>query len=74
MLFRVGAPIEEVAGATGRHEDDVVVSLERPSGQGHHAEATAFWQAIAVGPAMPTEAMLATMRATIQATGTGGRV
>jgi hypothetical protein len=35
--------------------------------KGHHAEATAFRQAIAGGPAMPTEIMLATMRATIQA-------
>ncbi len=35
--------------------------------KGHHAEAAAFRQAIAGGPALPTEAMLATMRATIQA-------
>ena len=35
--------------------------------KGHHPEATAFRQAIAGGPAMPTETMLATMRATIQA-------
>jgi predicted dehydrogenase/threonine dehydrogenase-like Zn-dependent dehydrogenase len=35
--------------------------------KGHRAEATAFRQAVAGGPAMPTEAMLATMRATIQA-------
>ena len=35
--------------------------------KGHHAEATAFRQAVAGGPAMPTENMLATMRATIQA-------
>jgi predicted dehydrogenase/threonine dehydrogenase-like Zn-dependent dehydrogenase len=35
--------------------------------KGHHAEAAAFRQAVAGGPAMPTEAMLATMRATIQA-------
>ena len=35
--------------------------------KGHHAEATAFRQAVAGGPAMPTEALLATMRATIQA-------
>ena len=35
--------------------------------KGHHAEATAFRQAVAGGPAMPTETMLATMRATIQA-------
>ncbi len=41
--------------------------------KGHHAEATAFRQAVAGGPAMPTETLLATMRATIQAAGTGGR-
>ena len=35
--------------------------------KGHHAEATAFRQAVAGGPAMPTETLLATMRATIQA-------
>ena len=41
--------------------------------KGHHAEATAFRQAVAGGPAMPTETMLATMRATIQAAaGAGG--
>ena len=40
--------------------------------KGHHAEVTAFRQAVAGGPAMPTETMLATMRATIQAAG-GGR-
>jgi predicted dehydrogenase len=39
--------------------------------KGHHAEATAFRQAIAGGPAMPTEIMLATMRATIQAAASG---
>ena len=41
--------------------------------KGHHAEATAFRQAVAGGPAMPTETLLATMRATIQAAGTGHR-
>ena len=41
--------------------------------KGHHAEAAAFRQAVAGGPAMPTEAMLATMWATIQAAGTGSR-
>ena len=42
--------------------------------KGHHAEATAFRQAVAGGPAMPTETLLATMRATIQAAaGTCGR-
>ena len=35
--------------------------------KGHHAEATAFRQALAGGPAMPTDTMLSTMRATIQA-------
>jgi predicted dehydrogenase len=40
--------------------------------KGHHAEATAFRQAVAGGPVMPTETMLATMRATLQAVGTGG--
>jgi predicted dehydrogenase len=40
--------------------------------KGHHAEASAFRQALAGGQAMPTETMLATMRATIQAAGTGG--
>ena len=40
--------------------------------KGHHAGATAFRQAAAGGPAMPTETMLATMRATIRAAaGTG---
>jgi predicted dehydrogenase/threonine dehydrogenase-like Zn-dependent dehydrogenase len=37
--------------------------------KGHHAEATAFRQAIAGGPAMPTDVLLGTMRATIQAAG-----
>jgi predicted dehydrogenase/threonine dehydrogenase-like Zn-dependent dehydrogenase len=42
--------------------------------KGHCAEATAFRQAVAGGPAMPTDTMLATMRATIQAAaGTGSR-
>jgi predicted dehydrogenase/threonine dehydrogenase-like Zn-dependent dehydrogenase len=41
--------------------------------KGHRAQATAFRQAVTSGPDMPTEAMLATMRATIQAAGTGGR-
>jgi hypothetical protein len=35
--------------------------------KGHRAEATAFRHAIAGGPAMPTESLLASMRATIQA-------
>jgi predicted dehydrogenase len=40
--------------------------------KGHHAEATAFRQAVAGGLTMPTETMLNTMRATIQAVvGTG---
>ena len=34
--------------------------------KGHHAAAAAFWRAVADGPPMPTEAMLATMRATIR--------
>ena len=37
--------------------------------KGHQAEATAFRHAIAGGPAMPTESLLASMRATIQAAG-----
>jgi predicted dehydrogenase len=41
--------------------------------KGHRAEVSAFRQAIAGGPAMLTETMLATMRATIQAAGAGGR-
>ena len=41
--------------------------------KGHRAEATAFRQAVTGGPAMPTEAMLATMRATIQAAAGTGR-
>jgi predicted dehydrogenase len=36
--------------------------------KGHRAHAAAFWQAVRGGTGMPTEAMLATMRATIQAT------
>ena len=41
--------------------------------KGHRAAAAAFRQAVAGGPAMPTETLLATMRATIQAAaGTGG--
>ena len=36
--------------------------------KGHRAHAAAFRQAVEGGPGMPTEAMLATMRATIQAT------
>ena len=41
--------------------------------KGHQAMAAAFRQAVAGGPAMPTEKMLATMRATIQAAaGAGG--
>ena len=35
--------------------------------KGHRAAVAAFRQAVSGGPAMPTEAMLATMRATIQA-------
>ncbi|MGH3276471.1 MAG: Gfo/Idh/MocA family oxidoreductase, partial [Streptosporangiaceae bacterium] len=41
--------------------------------KGHHAAATAFRQAVAGGPAMPTETMLATMRATIRAAAGGVR-
>ena len=40
--------------------------------KGHHAEATAFRQAVAGGPPMPTETLLATMRATIQAAAGSG--
>jgi predicted dehydrogenase len=39
--------------------------------KGHNASATAFWKAVTGGPALPTETMLATMRATIQAAGFG---
>ena len=35
--------------------------------KGHRAQATAFWQAVRGGVAAPTQPMLATMRATIQA-------
>jgi len=42
--------------------------------KGHRAHAAAFRQAVGSGAAMPTEAMLATMRATLQAAGqVGGR-
>ena len=37
--------------------------------KGHRAQAVAFRQAVQGGPGMPTEAMLSTMRATIQAAG-----
>jgi predicted dehydrogenase/threonine dehydrogenase-like Zn-dependent dehydrogenase len=40
--------------------------------KGHHALATAFRQAVAGGTALPTEDMLATMRATIHATAARG--
>lgn len=41
--------------------------------KGHYAEATFFRQAVAGGPSVPTEIMLATTRATIQAvTGSSG--
>ena len=39
--------------------------------KGHRAHAAAFRQAVQGGPAMPTEAMLASMRATIQAADRG---
>jgi hypothetical protein len=35
--------------------------------KGHRAHASAFCQAVQGGPALPTEAMLSSMRATIQA-------
>jgi predicted dehydrogenase/threonine dehydrogenase-like Zn-dependent dehydrogenase len=41
--------------------------------KGHRAQATAFRQAVAGGPAAPTESMLATMRATIRASEVAGR-
>lgn len=37
--------------------------------KGHRAQATAFWEAVRGGAATPTQPMLATMRATIQAAG-----
>jgi predicted dehydrogenase/threonine dehydrogenase-like Zn-dependent dehydrogenase len=40
--------------------------------KGHNASVTAFWKAVTGGPALPTETMLATMRATIQAADFGG--
>jgi len=40
--------------------------------KGHNASAAAFWKAVTGGPALPTETMLATMRATIQAADFGG--
>jgi predicted dehydrogenase/threonine dehydrogenase-like Zn-dependent dehydrogenase len=39
--------------------------------KGHRAQAAAFWQAVRGGAAAPTEPMLATMRATIQAADQG---
>jgi predicted dehydrogenase/threonine dehydrogenase-like Zn-dependent dehydrogenase len=46
--------------------DGKTVWKGRPD-KGHRAAAAAFRQAVAGGPAMPTETLLATMRATIQA-------
>jgi predicted dehydrogenase len=40
--------------------------------KGHDASATAFWKSVTGGPPLPTETMLATMRATIQAADFGG--
>ena len=40
--------------------------------KGHNASATAFWKSVTGGPPLPTETMLATMRATIQAADFGG--
>jgi predicted dehydrogenase len=40
--------------------------------KGHRAQATAFWQAVRGGAAAPTQPMLATMRATIEAADAGG--
>jgi hypothetical protein len=40
--------------------------------KGHHASAAAFQHAVTRGAPIPTEAMLATMRATLQAAGRGG--
>ncbi|HEV2241287.1 MAG TPA: Gfo/Idh/MocA family oxidoreductase [Streptosporangiaceae bacterium] len=40
--------------------------------KGHNASATAFWKSVTGGPPLPTETMLATMRATIQAADIGG--
>jgi predicted dehydrogenase len=37
--------------------------------KGHRAQASAFWQATRSGPAVPSELMLSTMRATISAAG-----
>jgi len=44
----------------------------RRQDKGHNASATAFWKAVTGGPGLPTETMLATMRATIQAADFGG--
>jgi predicted dehydrogenase/threonine dehydrogenase-like Zn-dependent dehydrogenase len=46
--------------------DSKTIWKGRPD-KGHRAAAAAFRQAVAGGPAMPTETLLATMRATIQA-------
>ena len=52
--------------------DGKTVWKGRPD-KGHRAAVAAFRAAVAGGPAMPTEPLLATMRATIQAAvGTGG--
>jgi hypothetical protein len=40
--------------------------------KGHHASAAAFLKAVTGGPPLPTDTMLATMRATIQAADAGG--
>jgi predicted dehydrogenase len=44
----------------------------RRQDKGHNACAAAFRKAVTGGPSLPTETMLATMRATIQAAGPGG--
>ncbi len=39
--------------------------------KGHQVQAGAFWQAVRAGTAAPTDHMIATMRATLQATAVG---
>jgi predicted dehydrogenase len=48
------------------HVDGRAIWKGRPD-KGHRAHATAFREAVKGGPAVPTEAMLSSMRATIQA-------
>lgn len=68
-------PCHDGVSAKGRVPVSAMVNgktvWKRHQDKGHHAAAAAFFQAKGEGTAVPTELMLATMRATLRAAASG---